>query len=80
MTCERCEDDFTGSRCHCGWIPPQLQAQAQWHTRLCLQCKNVMIRERVGKRGHEFCKWCNGDAAKLMQIEREDRAPLTRVK
>ena len=46
------------TKCSCGWVSPQLAVQAQWHVRLCQGCKHVMIRERLGHRGHELCKWC----------------------
>lgn len=36
----------------------RLEVQAQWHVRPCTKCYRAMIRERIGYRGHELCKWC----------------------
>jgi hypothetical protein len=61
MTCEQCEREFDGLRCSCGWNAPHLgvvRPADAWHTRPCPRCTVVTIRERVGHRGNDNCKWC----------------------
>jgi hypothetical protein len=64
MTCDACGEEMLGLRCPCGWKAPELMpvkpahpADA-WHTRPCPRCTVVTIRERVGHRGNDNCKWC----------------------
>ena len=60
MTCERCEREFEGIRCSCGWNAPGFKPPSAWVIQHCSRpgC-NAAIRTKIG--GTEInptCKWC----------------------
>lgn len=60
MNCQVCEQVMSGSVCVCGWSVRTLAAPSDWITRECPapHC-TVIIRERPGRNGSAFCKWCH---------------------
>jgi hypothetical protein len=57
MFCEKCQADFHGALCRCGWKAPKVRIG-----RIFWECERegctVMICGGSGTVGSRFCKWC----------------------
>jgi hypothetical protein len=59
MPCIQCGEE----PCSCQRDLKAVKPADLWHTRPCPN-GDAMIREKVGQRGHEYCKWCQARMAK----------------
>lgn len=64
MICGRCEREFQGPVCSCGWKPTPAKGISAWVIQHCVTpgCSTA-IRVRVGHTlSTPICKWCAGTA------------------